>query len=140
MDRTKGITKFILHNNEVVVYNNIECPFVWVVREKWEDIQAKYPDKDIGYHISLLLKYSQIIENLNPSIRFKIAKITSCYVVALLKKYKYAEYIQVICFNCGDIPEKKMKKCYGCKLAWYCCEDCHKADWKCHKRVCSSGI
>lgn len=34
-------------------------------------------------------------------------------------------------------PHNLLQKCSACKLVYYCCYACQKADWKSHKAVCS---
>ena len=44
----------------------------------------------------------------------------------------------LVCSFC-DKPGASLKRCGNCKLAWYCDEDCQRADWKAgHKAVCRS--
>jgi len=42
------------------------------------------------------------------------------------------------CNACDKAPAvgKKLMKCSGCGLAFYCCVDCQKADWAHHKVNC----
>ena len=36
----------------------------------------------------------------------------------------------VVCFHCGQSPEKALQKCSRCKLASYCSKQCQVQDWK----------
>lgn len=41
------------------------------------------------------------------------------------------------CQRCGK-GELKMKKCGGCRNAYYCSADCQREDWMSHKPICKS--
>ena len=43
------------------------------------------------------------------------------------------------CARCGERPKRgvALKRCSGCKQAWYCSSQCQQAAWKQHKKVCS---
>ena len=40
------------------------------------------------------------------------------------------------CLNSNNMEGMQQKKCSGCKLVYYCSEECQKADWKKHKHIC----
>ena len=45
------------------------------------------------------------------------------------------------CTHCRKEPDgevQKLRLCSGCGNTKYCCRECQKADWKNHKKVCSS--
>ena len=42
-----------------------------------------------------------------------------------------------ICTSCGDILIKS-KICSGCKMAFYCNQECQRNDWPIHKKLCKS--
>ena len=130
------IIKFILINDEVVVENCNEIPFIFCVIEKWHQIKLKYCDEDCGVWLEYILKYSEIIQKFNPLIKLGITKVITCFMMSMIKKYKLANSPIVMCYDCGIKRKEKMKKCSNCKLAWYCCDDCHNNNWKYHKRVC----
>lgn len=39
-------------------------------------------------------------------------------------------------FCCKVTPKENLKRCSGCKYAYYCSEACQKADWSFHKARC----
>ena len=42
------------------------------------------------------------------------------------------------CLNCKKrgCEDDPLKKCKGCRLVWYCREECQAQDWSCHKEFC----
>ena len=40
------------------------------------------------------------------------------------------------CAFCKKYTKETMKKCLGCKIAYYCDKDCQRSDWAKHKIVC----
>ena len=43
------------------------------------------------------------------------------------------------CLVCGFTGEA-VKKCSGCRWAYYCCRTCQKCDWDLHRAVCCPDI
>ena len=39
------------------------------------------------------------------------------------------------CSHCGN-KQGKLKRCTGCRLVFYCNEQCQRSNWKCHKKTC----
>lgn len=39
------------------------------------------------------------------------------------------------CAHCGT-TERKLLKCRGCRAAYFCSDDCQKANWPAHKAAC----
>lgn len=84
-----------------------------------------------------LFKYSEIIRTINPSIDLYIKRITSCFIISCMIIHNKKNKNRLMCYNCAIRPEVKMKKCSGCKCAWYCSDECSKVHWKEHKLICS---
>ena len=43
-----------------------------------------------------------------------------------------------VCANCSA-QRSHMRKCAGCKIAYYCCSRCQRTHWALHKLYCNSG-
>ena len=45
------------------------------------------------------------------------------------------------CSHCKKAGSEQapLKRCTRCRSAWYCNRDCQKADWKTHKKTCTSN-
>ena len=43
-----------------------------------------------------------------------------------------------LCQACFIPQDKKLKRCAGCKVYYYCSAACQKADWTDHKKECHS--
>lgn len=84
-----------------------------------------------------LYRYSEIIQRINPSIDLYIKRITSCFIISCMIIHNKKNKNRLMCYHCGIKPEVKMKKCSGCKCAWYCSDECSKDNWKEHKLICS---
>ena len=65
---------------------------------------------------------------------------------ALLPKPKGKPYVVLrreslrlkVCANCSA-QRLFMRKCAGCKIAYYCCSRCQRTHWALHKLYCNSG-
>lgn len=50
-----------------------------------------------------------------------------------------ASSIEKGCTNCRKTDGISVKKCSACGGAYYCSQECQKADWKRHKKDCNYG-
>lgn len=51
----------------------------------------------------------------------------------------HSRWYNPLCHNCHYKTDvRKLKRCKGCKLVWYCDEKCQKENWKLHKPLCTS--
>lgn len=49
---------------------------------------------------------------------------------------KFGFGMEVMCDNCKKF-HLVIQRCARCRMAWYCSQQCQKADWPTHKHVCS---
>lgn len=117
------------------VDEHVCIPLIFSVVKQWTIIKLKYPEQDTEMHIKHLLAYSAILKSLNPSFNAHISEVITCFAISVMKKYKLNMPTKM-CYHCALEPEIKMKKCSGCNLAWYCCDDCNAYGWERHKLVC----
>lgn len=57
--------------------------------------------------------------------------ISSPAIVCLAARYS----LPFVCSFCGVVGDEKMKKCNGCKRAFYCSKECQKQDWLAEHRI-----
>lgn len=61
-------------------------------------------------------------------------------MLEMLAGSRQADWVPLQCEHCRSMPgfgpAPKLKRCSGCKRAWYCSVNCQRADWKNHKINC----
>jgi len=122
--------------------------FLNLLRKKFVELRQKYPDEDeVTIMAERLTKVVEIFCKLNPTIKDKLWKELNIFGVTICRRAGFKQK-EVPCFTCGIVCVKRknktgklsknkvIKKCAGCKSAWYCGEKCQIADWLKHKLLC----
>jgi hypothetical protein len=118
---------------------NRKYHFMYCLGLKFRECWEKYPYEEMLFKIiDCVRKYGEIIMNLNHQVlRPHLAKDLTCFVTSLMRTYDIK--CPLVCYQCGTDKRKngkKLKKCSGCKCAWYCSEKCQKKDWLRHRLWC----
>jgi len=122
--------------------------FMTYLRNKFVELTTKYPDEEEVTILSeRLTKVTEVICKLNPKLKNKLWRELNMFGVRIARGAGY-KATEVPCFTCGtecvkrknktQKSQKVLKKCAGCKSAWYCGAECQKADWKRHKLLCEA--
>ena len=140
----------IIVDDDLLIAGDNNKRFIIVMNLKWKDIVSNN-DNGCDYdYLNQLVRYIEIIQNLNPDIKIKakLAKFISIHiyqVYASFHKFLKTKDLSIpmppkMCANCGDRedPEIKMKRCSACKIVHYCSTSCQNLDWKFHKKNCNN--
>ena len=120
--------------------------FMTYLQKKFKELTEKYPDKNEGTILSEhLTNVTEVICKLNPDLKTKLWKELNLFAIIISRGQGFKQKV-VPCFNCGTEcvkrknvthkNQKVLKKCAGCKAAWYCGAECQKADWGRHQLLC----
>lgn len=98
--------------------------------EIWDEIDAEYSWADVksNFYTLLLGKHSKnrlqelpIYDEIQP--------------ILTSERERKRNVILPECFHCRE-TDKKMRKCEGCRLAFYCSDFCRRADYEHHQTYC----
>jgi hypothetical protein len=119
--------------------------FMTYLRIKWGELSKKYPDEGDEEILHRIVNVTEVICKINPDLKNKLWKELNMFGISISRAQGIKQKV-VPCFNCAvkcvkrkdkiNKKQKVLKKCAGCKAAWYCGAECQKADWGRHQLLC----